>query len=142
MKFKVLDFLIVLPFLKENAIVGFHDIANQITRSKSRNEWAPYIIFNIIKGKMYLPSGINLLKQDIGIKLLENNQNKYIHDYFRALGGQWQYFPKEKHIKLIYEFFKKYYDQDCLIMFNETVEFNRQFVKNNPKSVIYGYTID
>ena len=139
---EILDFLIVLPFLKENAIVGFHDIGNQITRSNVRNEWAPYIIFNIIRGKKYLPSGNSRLKHDIGIKILDVDQNKYIQDYFRALGGQWQYFPKDRHIKLIYEFFKHYYDNDCLIMFNETVEFNRQFVKNNPKEVIYRSTID
>ena len=98
---EILDFLIVLPFLKENAIVGFHDI---------------------------------------GIKILDSNQKKYFHDYFRSLGGQWQYFPKEKHISLIYEYLKKYYDDDCLLIFNETVEFNREFVKKNPMGVIYSYT--
>ena len=40
---EILDFLIVLPFLKENAIAIFHDIANQITINLKRNEWAPYI---------------------------------------------------------------------------------------------------
>ena len=123
--------------------MGFHDLAAQITSFENcRNEWAPYIIFNIIRGKKYLPSGNSRLKHDIGIKILDVDQNKYIQDYFRALGGQWQYFPKDRHIKLIYEFFKHYYDNDCLIMFNETVEFNRQFVKNNPKEVIYRSTID
>ena len=139
---EILDFLIVLPFLKKGAIVGFHDIANQITVPNNRNEWAPYIIFNMIRGKAYYPSGYNLLKHDIGIKILDNNQNKYIHDYFRALGGQWQYFPKQKHIQLIIELFKKYYDNDCLTMFNETVEFNKKFVKNNPKIQVYEYNSD
>ena len=139
---EILDFLIVLPFLKENAIVGFHDIGNQITKSRKRNEWAPYIIFNMIRGKIYLPSGNIRLKHDIGIKLLDKNQNKYIHDYFRALGGQWQYFPKEEHIELIFKLFQKYYDEDCLIMLNETVEFNRKFVKNNPMNNVYKFNSD
>jgi hypothetical protein len=139
---EILDFLIVLPFLKEGAIVGFHDIGNQITRSNDRNEWAPYIIFNIIRGKTYLPSRGFSLRHDIGIKILDRSQYKYIHDYFRALGGQWQYFPKENHIKLIIEYFQKYYDNDCLIMLNETIEFNRNFVKKNPKIQIYGYNSD
>ena len=64
---EILDFLIVLPFLKENAIVGIHDIGNQITKSRKRNEWAPYIIFNMLRGKAYLPSGNIRLKHDIGI---------------------------------------------------------------------------
>ena len=145
---EILDFLIVLPFLKNGAIVGFHDIANQITfvnkndMRNSRNEWAPYIIYNLIRGKSYLPSGNTLLLHDIGIKILEKNQNLYIYDYFRALGGQWQYFPKEAHIELITKFFQKYYDKNSLIIFNEAVEFNRKFVKNNPKNIIYRYNSD
>ena len=36
---EILDFLIALPFLKERAIVGFHDIANQITNTSNvRND--------------------------------------------------------------------------------------------------------
>ena len=93
----------------------------------------PYIIYNLIRGKKYIPSGNNILTQDIGFIKLENNQNKYIHDYFRALGGQWQYFPKEDHIELLRNFINKYYDKECLIRFEEAIEFNRNFIKNNPK---------
>ena len=139
---EILDFLIILPFLKENAIVIFHDIANQITASVNRNEWAPYIIFNAIRGIKYLPFGNNILTQDIGAVKLDRNQKKYYHDYFRLLGGQWQYFPKESHINQVRKFFKKYYDKECLIMFEEAVSFNRNFVKRNPKNIIYKYNSD
>ena len=139
---EILDFLIILPFLKEKAIVIFHDIANQITRSEKRNEFAPYIIFNGIRGEKYLPSGNYILKQDIGAVKLSINQNLYYHDYFRLLGGQWQYFPKEIHINQLRSFFKKYYDQECLTMFEESVAFNRNFVKKNPKKLIYRFTSD
>lgn len=139
---EILDFLIILPFLKENGIVIFHDIANQITASANRNEWAPYIIFNAIRGIKYLPFGNNILTQDIGAVKLDRNQKKYYHDYFRLLGGQWQYFPKESHIIQMRKFFKKYYDKECLIMFEEAVSFNRNFVKRNPKNIIYKYNSD
>ena len=55
---EIMDFLIILPFLKEEAIVIFHDIANQITSSKHRNEWAPYIIFNAIIKKIFTVENI------------------------------------------------------------------------------------
>jgi hypothetical protein len=132
---EILDFLMILPFLKKGALIGFHDIAHQIIFAgwpNSRNEWAPYIIFNIIRGKKYLTLG-KKLTQGIGFIKLENNQNKYYHDYFRALGGQWQYFPNEEHICLFRKFVKKYYDNECLEIFEEAVEFNRGFIKNNPK---------
>jgi len=45
---EILDFIIVLPFLSEEAIIVIHDIANQITVTErtqnwmgARNEWAP-----------------------------------------------------------------------------------------------------
>lgn len=146
---EILDFIIVLPFLREEAVIVMHDIANQITVAKKsrgwmgkRNEWAPYIIFNAIRGEKYFPSGENILTQDIGAVKLDKNQYKYYHDYFRLLGGQWQYFPKEIHIKELLNYFKEYYDNDCLRMFNESIEFNRNFVKKNPKNAIYKENID
>ena len=132
---EILDFLMALPFLKEEAIVIFHDIACQITvcgKKHTRKNYAPYKIFNIIRGIKFYPSGSNILTKDIGAIKLEKNQYKYFHDYFRTLGGQWDYFPKEAHIKMLRKFIKRYYDNDCSLMFEETVKFNRIFVKNNP----------
>ena len=139
---EILDFLMVLPFLKEKAIVAFHDIANQITSSQKRDEWAPYIIFNGIRGEKYLPSGDDILKQDIGAAKLDSDQKKYYQEYFRLLGGQWQYFPEEEHVIQLRKFLKKYYEKDCkecLIIFEEAISFNRDFVKKNPKGLIYKY---
>ena len=137
---EILDFLMILPFVKEEAIIIFHDIDQQITKTKEkgmREEWAPYIIFNIIRGQKFLPSGDGILNKDIGAIKLEKNQKRFVHDYCRALGGQWQYFPKEGHIKIIQKYFEKYYDNECQIILNETVNFNRQFIKNNPKENFY-----
>ena len=138
---EILQFLIVLPFLKEEAIVIFHDIANQITHSgPTRKEWAPYIIFNILRGKKYLPSGKPFLLKDIGAVKLEKNQKRYVYDYFRALGGQWQYFPKEIYITITRDLFTAYYDKNCLQIFDEAVEFNRKFVKKNKiKNIHYNF---
>ena len=133
---EILDFLLILPFLKEEAIVIFHDIDLQITYGKgknNRNEWAPYIIFNLIRGEKFLPSGEGILNKNIGAIKLEKNQKRFINDYCRALGGQWQYFPSEKHIKNIINYFEKYYNNDCVIILKESVEFNRKFVMDNPK---------
>lgn len=71
---EILDFLMVLPFLKEEAIVVFHDIGFQMNFSGekgTRHEWAPYIIFNLVRGKKFYPSGDNVIKQDIGAIILE-----------------------------------------------------------------------
>ena len=131
---EILDFIMILPFLKEEAIVIIHDIDYQITNAKGKDmryEWAPYLIFNIIRGEKYLPSGKGILNKDIGAIKLEKNQKKFIHDYCRALGGQWEYFPKEEHIKTIKNLFRTYHDNFCFNVLEESIEFNRQFVKDN-----------
>ena len=139
---EILDFLMVLPFLKEEAIVIFHDIAFQITNSPGRNDVAPYIIFNALRGEKFLPSGNTLLKKDIGAVILEKKQNRFYNDYFRLLGGQWQYFPKESHINQIRNYFTKYYTKENMVIFEEAIEFNRNFVKNYPKPLRYGFISD
>ena len=40
------------------------------------------------------------------------------------------------------KFFEKYYDKDCLMIFEEATLFNRRFVKNNPKKLYYNFTSD
>lgn len=72
-------------------------------------------------------------------KKFDINRNQYFHDYFRVLGGQWQYFPKEEYIQEMYKYFAKYYDNACLNIFNETVNFNREFVKKNTIANLYKY---
>lgn len=75
---EILDFLMVLLFLKEEAIVIFHDIGFQMNFSgekETRHEWAPYIIFNLVRIKKFYPSWDNVIKQDIGEIILEKNQN-------------------------------------------------------------------
>ena len=137
---EILDFLMVIPFLKEEAVISFHDIGNQINfagEPGSRHEWAPYIIFNLVRGKKFYPSGDNILLKDIGGIILDKNQKRYFYDYFRALGGQWEYFLNENHISLIRDFFKKYYDELCLSIFDEAIKFNRYLNKNNPKVGFY-----
>jgi predicted O-methyltransferase YrrM len=137
---EILDFLMILPFLKEEAIIIFHDIDNQITDSKGKNMryyWAPYIIFNLIRGKKFYPSGPGVLNKDIGAIKLEKNQKRFIHDYCRALGGHWEYFLAEEHIQIIKSFFEKYYDKECLIILNEALSFNKGFVKDNPIEPFY-----
>lgn len=137
---EILDFLLILPFLTEEAVLIFHDIDHQITHSRGKDmrySWAPYIIFNLIRGKKFLPSGEGILNKDVGAIILEKNQKRFVYDYCRALGGQWQYFPPEEHIQIVTKFFEKYYDKRCQTILKESIEFNRQFVLDNPKEDFY-----
>ena len=71
--------------------------------------------------------------KDIGFIKLDDIQEPYIHDYCRALGGQWEYVPDDKDLDFIRGIFDKYYDNDCRIIFEEAYSFNKNFVKSYPK---------
>ena len=44
-----------------------------------RNEWAPYIIFNLLRGEKYLPLDNGILNKDIGaIKLEKRKKDLYM----------------------------------------------------------------
>ena len=57
-----------------------------------RYELAQYKIFNLIKGEKFLPSGKGIFNKDIGAIKLEINQDRFRHDYCRALGIQYYIF--------------------------------------------------
>lgn len=134
---EILDFLMVYPFLKEKAVVIFHDIDHQIHEGYTRQNWAPYKIFSILKGKKYFPPGNQIFAKDIGAIRLERNQHKYIYDYFRALAGQWDYFLNDYTVNMTAKLIKKYYDNYCFQMFQEIIKFNRIFIKDHPKEDYY-----
>ena len=124
---EMLNFLEILPFLKEKAIVAFHDV---------------YIMFNIefykrrvinysnnqllcyIRGKLILPTyGNNTFGRNIGALQLDVNQKKYYKQYFLALGNQWNYFP-DYDIIILRKYFKKYYSDELIQIFNDAVDQN------------------
>ena len=51
--------------------------------------------------------------------------SKYYKQYFLSLGTQWEYMPEEKHLKLMRDFFMKYYGEKYVIIFDEAVTNNK-----------------
>ena len=130
---EMLNWLEVLPFLKEEAIVVFHDTylmfyKNFITRNiinYSNNQ-----LFNYIRGKLILPTyGDKTFKRNIGALKLYKNQKKFYKLYFLALGTQWQYFPSEKDMTILKEYFKKYYGEELTKIYNDAIEQNKERFK-------------
>ena len=73
-----------------------------------------------------------MFSRNIGAIKLSKNQNKYYKKYFLSLGNQWEYFPVEKDITiLIREFYKKYYREKLVEIYDNAVEKNRQRLNKN-----------
>lgn len=129
---EMLDFLMILPFLKNEAIVVFHDAfilyyGRKITRFKthtSNNQLMTYV-----RGDLILPSyGDKVFFRNIGSLKLSPDQEKYYYQYFLALGIQWEYMPEEKDLKIMREFFMKYYGEKYVEVYDDAVEKNKIYL--------------
>ncbi len=129
----MLNWLEVLPFLREEAIVIFHDTFYMFTKkflhqkiiNFSNNQLLCYI-----RGELILPSyGDKIFNRNIGALKLTKNQKKYYKNYFLALGNQWEYFPDKKYLMILRDYFKKYYGEKLVEIYNDAVEKNKYRAK-------------
>ena len=129
---EMLDWLMVLPFLKNEAIVIFHDafylyIFNKVEKSKkhtSNNQLMCYI-----RGELILPHyGNSVFFRNIGALKLSPEQNNYYYQYFLALGIQWEYMPNEKELKIMRDFFMNYYGEKYVEVYDDAVQKNKIYL--------------
>lgn len=135
---EMLDWLMVLPFLKNEAIVVFHDAFflyynKRVTKYKlhtSNNQLLCYI-----RGELILPQyGDSIFFRNIGALKLAPEQNKYYYQYFLALGSQWEYMPSENDLKLMRDFFMKYYGKNYIEIFDDALKKNKIYLNNFKKN--------
>ena len=138
---EMLDWLMVLPFLKNEAIVIFHDTFFLYSRNRvyprkrhtSNNQLMCYI-----RGELILPNyGDSVFFRNIGALKLAQEQKNYYYQYFLALGIQWEYMPSKNDLKLMRDFFMKYYGKKYIEVYDDAVEKNiiyfNYFIKNKIK---------
>jgi len=132
---EMLDWLMVLPFLKNESIVVFHDtffLYNKKTITKAKKHTSNNQLLCYIRGKLILPKyGNSIFYRNIGALKLAPNQNKYYYQYFLALGIQWEYMPKEKELKLMRDFIIKYYGKIYADIYDEAVIKNKIYLNQN-----------
>lgn len=89
---EVLDFLAVLPLLKENAIVVLHDIA--LHHFGARNCLATNVLFNSVTADKFLNNAEEF--PNIAAFRVNEDTKKYILSVFYSLTLPWEYIPDEK----------------------------------------------
>ena len=117
--------------LKIQTIIISNDCGNN---SIKLNQTSTFVSINYsnnqllcyIRGNLILPKyGDKTFSRNIGALKLFKEQNKYFKQYFLSLGTQWEYMPEEKHLKLMRDFFMKYYGEKYVIIFDEAVANNK-----------------
>ena len=129
---ELINFIEVLPFLKEKAIVVIHDILWQFGKKTSIKFYpSNLILLSSIYGDKIILKKENNCFENIGAVFLYSNQEKYFLDYFLLLYTLWEYIPTEKQIKELKAFIKKYYKQNIYVKyFDLAVKYNKRFIKH------------
>ncbi len=127
---EMLDFLCILPYLKDGAIVVLHDIMASRNSSYSLGEErkgisGPYryictqLLFSIVKGKKYF----NFSTPNIAAFEVNEETRKSAADIFMALDITWGVYEKrilEKYERVI----EKKYDEYCQQLFKKAIKDN------------------
>ena len=135
---ELINFIEIIPFLKENAIIILHDIIWHFLKEIKSLNINPKIR-SISSPTLLLLSTIHgdkiIIKNEEGIDnmgavYLYKNQKEYYLSYFLLLLNFWEYMPSDKQLEELRIFIKKYYDNDLyLSIFELAVKNNINYVK-------------
>lgn len=129
---ELLDYLACYPFLKKDAIVVLHDIALN-SDSGHGQAFATKLLFDTVVAEKYLQDCGDAFP-NIGAFKVTEETGRYIDDVFSALTITWAYMPKEDELCLYKEFYKKYYTQEQINLFNAAVRLNQRGFDKNKKA--------
>ena len=71
---------------------------------------------------------VSIFFRNIGALKLAPEQNKYYYQYFLSLGIQWEYMSSENDLKLMREFFMKYYGKKYIEIYDDALEKNKIYL--------------
>ena len=126
---EMLDFLSLLPYLKDGCVVVLHDVGLNFFR-KDRSQYSDYaygnkVIFNTVHAEMkYLPA----LQRHYGnIAAFEVDKWTRMHvvDCFNSLTMTWISVPPDEQLAMYRAWYTLHYNEECLWLFDEAVRMNR-----------------
>ena len=130
---EILNFIELLPFLNENAIIVLHDILWHFFSKISFYPSNVYL-YPLIYGDKILLKNKNGSIGNIGAIFLYSNQEKHYLDYFFLLLSFWEYMPKDNEINDLRIFIKNFYKKDIYLKIFDTAVINNKIsIKNHQK---------
>ena len=128
-----LDFIAILPFLKNGAVVVLHDVALNLydDYSKAQSTCNRILMSSIVAEKKYY--NFKDLMHDnlpnIGAVVVDERTRKDILNVFLAMAVTWFYIPSVSMLDAYRRFYARFYDSDCIDLFVKI--FKNQIYKAN-----------
>ncbi len=130
---ELLDFPVMLPYLKDGAIVVLHDVAlNQ--RNNPIHTPDAHATGLLLSAVTAPEKFLNFTHEDksrpnrypnIGAFRVDESTRAHIDNVFMAFMLTWHYLPKDDEINIYREFYTKHYPAELIEIFDETVKMNR-----------------
>lgn len=136
---EILDFLMVLPYLKENALVVFHDTALH-TRfpapsPETKQEITTSLLMSTVYGEKFLPSDISKTQEsninfaNIGAIKINKDTKEHIWEIFNLLMLSWFYCIDDVESENLINYFRKAYGNYYGDYFKRIVDFQNNVLK-------------
>ena len=118
----MIDFLMILPYLKEGATVLFHDI-HLHGCTDCIEMTTNCILMSAIKGEKLLPSRSLRRFINIGGIVLDKNIKDNLWDIFNCLNMPWSYVPTVQQMNTIIKVFKRHYGEYLCNLFEDNYDY-------------------
>lgn len=125
---EILDFLAVLPYLTEDAVVVLHDVTlHHENINCSKESFATKILLDTVVGeKLFLEDSSSYAGYpNIGAFKINKDTKKYIWDVFSSLTINWTYIPEEKELDIYKKWYEKFYEKKYIELFERAVMLNQ-----------------
>ena len=122
---EILDFLMVLPYLKRNAVVVFHDtcLLYCIFPIISNSD-VNCLLMSAIKGQKLQTKGTDI--PNIGAIILDENIKENLFDVFNLLILNWFYMIDKNEYEQVIKSFEKNYDEYYINIFKAGYNYNKK----------------
>lgn len=152
---EILDFLMIKPFLKKNAIIIIHDISLHLLHIDAYKETCA-ILFSALRGEIFIPRSSGFA--NIGAVRLEEITDKDVWKYFHLLTLEWNSYDffrtmrvrnidmhiSKEDFEFLTTYFKKYYNSEYVGYFKQIYLKQAANINLYPrlvagKSIIYAF---
>ena len=113
---ELLDFLCILPYLKDGAVVVLHDVTLNLHDISRKSSYATKVVLDAAVGKKYF----NYIGEIFNIGAIEINQDTRSNaaNLFSALSVTWANLPAQSDMDWYRKVYTKHYNKECICLFD------------------------
>lgn len=127
---EILDYLVVLPFMHEDAVIAMHDTSLYFY-GKSSDMLATRVLITACVGEKILPPQLSEADANLCAVQITAETYKNIGNIFSALYLPWPYLLDGRQFKIYREFFLRYYGPEAAEIFSRAMEWNTAYLIKN-----------